>query len=236
MRVMRIMRVVDGYIDWHTGMRRKALSSGEESDGCLKGEIGRAERKPMDEDADLCRCAPKWGDASVQVDVDHARLDTISEKAPFQKVHSTPCLASRASRSLKYYIYIVISCCYACPSTMSSPPSSQWFTLPVELQLTITQLLDNKTLRSLSQASHYNRILCLPAVYRVRSCPPFTTTIDTHSLHLTHIHMHSHPEHMYLVGHHTIIRQAPIFPGSRASTPCVPYPHARYQHRRLFGR
>ena len=105
MRVMRMRRVVDGYIDWHTGMRRKALSSGEESDGCLKGEIGRAERKPMDEDADLCRCAPKWGDASVQVDVDHARLDTISEKAPFQKVHSTPCLASRVSRSLKYYIY-----------------------------------------------------------------------------------------------------------------------------------
>jgi hypothetical protein len=49
-RVMRMMRVVDGYIDWHTGMRRKALSSGEESDGCLKGEIGRAERVCMKTD------------------------------------------------------------------------------------------------------------------------------------------------------------------------------------------
>ena len=52
---------------------------------------------------------------------------------------------------------------------MSSSPSSQWSTLPVEVQLMITQLLDNKTLRSLSEASHHNRILCLPAVYSVRS-------------------------------------------------------------------
>lgn len=48
---------------------------------------------------------------------------------------------------------------------MSSPIPSRWFTLPVEIQLAITQLLDNKTLRSLSEVSHFNRILCLPAVY-----------------------------------------------------------------------
>jgi hypothetical protein len=68
---------------------------------------------------------------------------------------------------------------------MSSSPSSQWSSLPVEIQLTITQLLDNKTLRSLSEASHYNRILCLPAVYSVRSnssLPP-----HPHSRHPTHL-------------------------------------------------
>ncbi|KAN0126208.1 hypothetical protein V8E53_015310 [Lactarius tabidus] len=57
---------------------------------------------------------------------------------------------------------------------MSSSPSSQWSSLPVEIQLTITQLLDNKTLRSLSEASHYNRILCLPAVYSSVTIPSFT--------------------------------------------------------------
>ncbi|KAH9057941.1 hypothetical protein EDB83DRAFT_2315925 [Lactarius deliciosus] len=54
---------------------------------------------------------------------------------------------------------------------MSSPSSSQWFSLPVEIQLTITQLLDNNALRSLSEVSHYNRILCLPAVYNSTMCP-----------------------------------------------------------------
>lgn len=56
---------------------------------------------------------------------------------------------------------------------MSSPSSSQWFTLPVEIQLTITQLLDNNALRSLSEVSHYNRILCLPAVYNSVTIPSF---------------------------------------------------------------
>jgi hypothetical protein len=126
--------------------------------------------------------------SSLQVDVDHARLDTISEKAPFHGTREGPlpvCLVSRVSRSLKYYIYRHVLLLRLSSSTMSSSPSSQWFTLPVELQLTITQLLDNNTLRSLSQASHYNRVLCLPAVYRVRSCPPFTTipTLTTSYLH-----------------------------------------------------
>ncbi|KAI9444253.1 hypothetical protein H4582DRAFT_2095550 [Lactarius indigo] len=56
---------------------------------------------------------------------------------------------------------------------MSSPSSSQWLTLPVEIQLTITQLLDNKALRSLSEVSHYDRILCLPAVYNSVTIPSF---------------------------------------------------------------
>jgi hypothetical protein len=190
-----------------------------------------------------CTSIDLWmGQSSLQVDVDHARLDTISERhlsMELEKVHSVlttaalrPVLVGRSNIYIYYPNYS--SCpatpCYAYPSTMSS---SQWSTLPVEIQLTITQLLDNKTLRSLSEVSHHNRILSLPAVYSVRSyspSPPYP-----HSRHPTHIHTHSHAEHMYLVGHHTIVRQAPIFPGSRASPPCVPHSHTRHQHRWLLS-
>jgi hypothetical protein len=120
---------------------------------------------------------------------------------------------------------------------MSSSPSSQWSSLPVEIQLTITQLLDDKTLRSLSEASHYSRILCLPALYSVRSYSPLPS--HPHSRYSTYLqHSLSRCTHVSskLVGHHTIIHAAPIFPGSRASPPCVPYPHTRHQHRRLLCR
>ncbi|KAI9511681.1 hypothetical protein F5148DRAFT_1146700 [Russula earlei] len=50
------------------------------------------------------------------------------------------------------------------PST-SSASHSCWFTLPVEIQLTITQLLDINTLLSLCLVSRYNHTLCLPAIY-----------------------------------------------------------------------
>ena len=110
-----------------------------------------------------------------------------------EKVHSIShrcCLASRASRSLKY-IYIVPLTRHVLlpPATsilpqMSSSPPSQWSTLPVEIQLMIIQLLDNKTLRSLSEASHHNHILCLPAVYSVRSHSPLLS--HPHSRHPTH--------------------------------------------------
>ncbi|KAI0251896.1 hypothetical protein BJV78DRAFT_1282128 [Lactifluus subvellereus] len=50
-------------------------------------------------------------------------------------------------------------------------PSSHWLTLPVEIQLTITQLLDVKTLHSLSLVSRYHRTLCLPAIYNSVTLP-----------------------------------------------------------------
>ena len=172
------------------------------------------------------------------------RYDLRKGTFPWNLRRSTHSLTAAALRPVlvgrsNIYIHpIYSSCpatsCYTCPSTMSSPSPSQWLTLPVEIQLTITQLLDNNTLHSLSEVSHYNRILCLPAVYSVRSYSPSPS--HPHSQHPTHIHIHSHAEHMYRpkpVGHHTIIRQAPIFPGSRASPPCVPYPHTRHQHRWL---
>ncbi|KAI0305121.1 hypothetical protein B0F90DRAFT_1701472 [Multifurca ochricompacta] len=47
----------------------------------------------------------------------------------------------------------------------TSSLSPYWLTLPVEIQLTITQLLDINALHSLSLVSHHNYTLCLPALY-----------------------------------------------------------------------
>ena len=50
----------------------------------------------------------------------------------------------------------------------STSPASSWPSLPAEIQLAITELLDVKALHSLSLVSRYNHTLCIPAIYSVR--------------------------------------------------------------------
>jgi len=101
----------------------------------------------------------------------------------------------------------------------SSSPSRQWLSLPVEIQLAITQLLDLKTLHSLSLVSHYNRTLCLPAIYNVRG--------PVLSYGPAIILIYHRP-----VDHNIVVRQAPTLCGSRASRPCATHSRTRHQHRR----
>ena len=166
----------------------------------------------MGEDADL-RDARQSGDGSVHINgwAEFAsggrrsrtlRYDLRKGTFPWNLRRSTHSLTAAALRPVlvghsniyisSQYSPCPATSCYAYPSTMSS---SLWFTLPVEIQLTITQLLDNETLRSLSEVSHYNRILCLPAVYSVRSYSPSYS--HSHSQHPSRIHIHPHAVHMY---------------------------------------
>jgi hypothetical protein len=108
--------------------------------------------------------------------------------------------------------------------TLSSTPSScHWPSLPVEIQLAITQLLDVETLLSLSLVSHHNHALCLPAIYNVRWLL-FEVPLPLIMLICR-----------FPVGNNIVPLQAPTLRRSRAGRPCAAHSLARHQHRRHRG-
>jgi hypothetical protein len=106
----------------------------------------------------------------------------------------------------------------------SSSPSCHWPSLPVEIQLAITQHLDVRTLHSLSLVSRYNHALCLPAIYNVRWLvqspePPSPSSLD-------------HADLSSSVGNNIVVHKAPTLCGSRTSRPCATHSLTGHQHRR----